>query len=256
MSYFRNFFLASLAASALLAVLGPKSATAQFGGPPPPQGPAREVAPIDLTGQWVAIVTEDWRFRMITPPQGDFVGIPLNRTGRQIGEAWDPVRDEAADSACKSYGAAVIMRVPGRLRIAWRGDSTLEVQTDAGRQTRVFQFGAAAQPPGEPTWQGVSAAEWLLHRAGPRGSARHGTLEVVTTGMKDGYLRKNGAPYSGGAVVTEYFDLLEQPDGSQWLIVKTIVEDPTYLTQPYITSSQFRKQTDRSGWDPKPCAAQ
>ena len=49
-------------------------ATAQPPGPPPPQRSARESAPIDLTGQWVSIVTEDWRFRMVTPPAGDSRG--------------------------------------------------------------------------------------------------------------------------------------------------------------------------------------
>ena len=240
--------------TATLLLLAHGSVTAQFGPPPGPTGPARDVAPIDLTGQWVSIVTEDWRFRMITPPKGDFPGLTLTPAARAVADAWDPAKDEADGNACKSYGAGAIMRVPGRLRISWRDDSTLEVETDAGRQTRVFHFGVLPQPSGEATWQGVSKAEWLPHRAGP-GPAVNGSLKVVTTGVKAGYLRKNGLPYSADAVVTEYFDVLHHPDGSQWLVVKTIVEDPEYLPAPYITSSNFRKQTDRSGWDPTPCSA-
>jgi hypothetical protein len=243
---------ALLTAMLVLTAEGP--AMAQFGGPPAPTGPARTIAPIDLTGQWVSIVTEDWRFRMVTPPKGDFPGLALTPAARAMADAWDPAKDEAEGNECRSYGAAAVMRVPGRIRISWRDDSTLEVQTDAGRQTRVFLFGAVPQPASEPTWQGISEAQWLRHRA-PPGSEPNGSLKVVTTGMKAGYLRKNGLPYSANAVITEYFDILHQPDGSQWLVVKTIVEDPEYLTAAFITSSNFRRQTDRRGWDPTPCSA-
>ena len=78
---------------------------------------------------------------------------------------------------------------------------------------------------------------------------------VTTTKLAEGYLRKNGVPYSASAVLTEYFDLLVQPDGSQWLVVKSIVDDPQSYTTAPITSSNFRKQDDRSGWDPQPCSA-
>ena len=94
----------------------------------------------------------------------------------------------------------------------------------------------------------------------PQGGGRgrpptNGSLKVVTTHLKDGYLRKNGVPYSAATVLTEYFDLLPEPDGSQWLVVKSIVDDPAYHRAAPITSSNFRKQTDRSGWDPAACSA-
>ena len=214
-------------AAAALSWLASSIATAQFGPPPGPTGPARSVAPIDLTGQWVSIVTEDWRFRMLTPPKGDFPGLALTPAARAIADAWDPARDEAEGNQCKAYGAPAIMRVPGRLRISWRDDETLEIQADAGRQTRLLHFGAPPAVAAEPSWQGTSVAEWLLHRSGAQ--VVNGSLKIVTTGAKAGYLRKNGVPYSANAVVTEYFDLLEHPDDSKWLVVKTIVEDPQYL---------------------------
>src|SRR5580700_10529439 len=71
-------------------------------------------APVDLTGYWVSIVTEDWRYRMVTPAKGDYASVPLNAEARKIADAWDPAKDEAAGEACKSYGAAGLMRVPGR----------------------------------------------------------------------------------------------------------------------------------------------
>ncbi|HEX6993568.1 MAG TPA: hypothetical protein VF339_05410 [Gammaproteobacteria bacterium] len=225
-------------------------ARGQQAEPPSP----RDVAPIDLTGQWVSIVTEDWRFRMMTPPKGEYPGITLTPAGRAIADAWDPARDEAEGNACKAYGVAAIMRVPGRLRIEWVDDSTLEIRTDAGSQTRRLYFGDVPVTT-ERTWQGVSAARWILHGGGRGQPPANASLEVVTTGFRSGYLRKNGVPYSENASITEYFDLLRQPDGTEWLVVKTIVEDPEYLAEPYITSSNFRREEGRDGWNPTECVA-
>src|SRR5881396_3664969 len=86
---------------------------------PPPPPNAKAAAPIDFTGQWVSVVTEDWRYRMITPPKGNYAGVPLNDAARKIADNWDPAKDEAAGAQCKAYGAANIMRVPARIRISW-----------------------------------------------------------------------------------------------------------------------------------------
>ena len=220
----------------------------------PPQRSARESAPIDLTGQWVSIVTEDWRFRMVTPPAGDVEGYTLTPPAAAIANAWDPAKEEAAGTQCKSYGAPAIMRTPGRIRISWQDDSTLKIETDAGRQTRLLHFGSSAEP-GPPSLQGFSRAEWQPHGGGFGQPVKNGTLKVTTSNLTEGYFRKNGVPYSPAAILTEYFDVLGEPDGSQWLVVKAIVEDPAYLAVAPITSSNFRKQTDRSGWDPQACSA-
>src|SRR4029078_13537631 len=104
------------------------------GGPP---RPPKDSAPIDLTGYWVAIVSEDWRFPRLTPQRGDYPDIqPLNDAGKKIADSWDPAKDEAAGEQCKGYGAANIMRIPSRLRIAWMNDTTLRLETDAGQQKR------------------------------------------------------------------------------------------------------------------------
>ncbi len=91
-------------------------------------------APVDLTGYWVAIVTEDWRYRMVTPPKGDYASVPISTEGKKVADAWDPAKDEAAGEQCSSYGAPAIMRVPGRLHILWEDDNTLRIDTDAGKQ--------------------------------------------------------------------------------------------------------------------------
>jgi hypothetical protein len=70
--------------------------SAQFGLPPAPPAPGKPGAPIDLTGYWVAYVTEDWRWRMVTPLKGDAASIPTNAESRKVIDAWDPAKDEAA----------------------------------------------------------------------------------------------------------------------------------------------------------------
>jgi len=204
----------------------------------------RANAPMDLTGYWVSVVTEDWRWRMLTPPKGDASGVPLNIEGRKAADAWDPARDQASGESCRAYGAAGIMRQPTRLHITWQDDRTLRVDVDAGAQSRLFRFGPGqASPAGAArSWQGTSVARWA------------GGLAVETTGMRAGYLRKNGVPYSEGAVLTEYFDLVPvQPNGDRWLVVSSIVDDPRYLTEPFVTSTHFKREEDGGGWHPTPC---
>jgi hypothetical protein len=215
---------------------------------------ARAAAPVDLTGMWVSVVTEDWRWRMRTPPKGDYASLPLTDAAIKVADTWDPARDAAAGEQCKAFGGAAIMRVPGRIRISWNDDSTLKVETEAGTQTRSFAFGGV--PTGEPTWQGASTAVWQPAGGGGRrggGPSRGGSLRVVTTNLRPGYLRRNGVPYSANARVTEYFNRVSEPNGDSWLIVTTMVEDPQYLNARFVTSSHFKKIADDSPWKPTPC---
>lgn len=207
-----------------------------------------------MTGYWVSVVTEDWRFRMVTPPKGNYSGVPLNAEGRKLADTWDPAKDEAAGNQCRSYGAPGLMRVPGRLHITWDNDSTMKIETDAGTQTRLFHFDGKENQAGEPSWQGYSVAEWEAATTG-RGQPRAGDLKVVTTHLLPGYLRRNGVPYSANTVLTEYYDRISAPNGDEWLVVSTEVRDPQYLSSPFITSTHFRKQADAKGWMPEACSA-
>jgi hypothetical protein len=233
---------------------------AQRGGRGGAASSARQSAPIDLTGYWVSVISEDWEFRMVTPNKGVYDTLTLNNEGRRVGDTWDPAKDEAGGEQCRAYGAASIMRMPGRLHITWENDSTLRIDTDAGTQTRLLHFGGAAPSTAEPSWQGYSAAEWELAPGGRGargggGAAPKGNLKVVTTQLRPGYIRKNGAPYSNRTVVTEYYDLNTLPNGDQWFTVTTKVEDPVYFSRPYVTTSDFKKLPDTTGWNPTPCSA-
>ena len=184
---------------------------------------------------------------MVTPKKGIYDTLTLNAEGRRVGDSWDPARDETAGEQCRAYGAANIMRLPGRLHITWQDANTLRLETDTGTQIRTFQFGPAAAP-AEPSWQGQSAAQWEL--APGRGNARAGNLKVVTTNLRPGYVRKNGAPYSAKTVVTEYFDINTMPNNDQWLTVTTNVEDPVYFARHYDIG--FQEASHANGWNPSP----
>lgn len=257
----RSIVLCGLAVASLLA---PSLAAAQRPGPPGPAQTPREAAPVDLTGQWVAVVSEDWRWRMVTPARGDFASIPLNAEGRRVGLEWSPEADAAAGLECKAYGAPAIMRIPGRVRISWQDDETLRIDTDAGTQTRLLHFNAPATSSEPRSRQGYSVASWERPARGIGASEglslfsgqigqNPRSLEVRTTNLLPGYHRKNGPPYSENAVVEEYYDHHVQPNGDEWLTATTVVTDPTYLRGVFITSSDFKKEANDDAWSPTPC---
>jgi hypothetical protein len=221
-----------------------------------------------LTGYWVSLIVDEWRFR-VAPQKGDILYMPLNAEARKVANAWDPDKDEADGKQCKAYGAVGVMQRPGRLHVTWENDSTLRIDTDAGTQTRLLHFGPPPAQRGEPSWQGYSAAQWqvmgrvLLDLGGvgyaPAGrgqpQGRDGNLRVITTNLLPGYIRKNGVPHSGNAVLTEYFERVTGGDGQVYLALTAMVDDPTYLTQPFVRTYQFKRLADATGWDPTLCSA-
>jgi hypothetical protein len=260
----RDRTIAIACLTALLAVsAGRLQAQRGRGGAPqgPPPAP-RTAAPIDLTGYWVSLVTDDWRWRMVTPPKGDVLYLPVNAEGRRVANEWDPDKDQAAGEQCRAYGAGGLMHLPGRLHVSWQDDRTLVVEADAGTQTRVLHFGGSAQQASEPpSWQGYSIAEWEMDGAGVGRRGRpanvkpaHGSLKTVTTRLRPGYFRRNGVPYGQNAVLTEYWTTLTD-EGVDYLVVTNFLDDPQFLAQPYVRSVQFRKQPDNKGWRPTPCEA-
>lgn len=251
----RTVILTAAALAAALAGAQPPGA--------PPDSTAREQAEghFDLTGYWVPVITEDWLLRMVTPPVGyvgQYENLPLNAEATEIAMAWDPQADRSAGLECKAFGVGNIMRMPTRLHITWENDETLRIDTDYGEQTRRLRFDndSDSTPQGELTWQGNSRASWVKQRQGrgfgpgPRGGP--GRLAVVTDGMRAGYLTRHGFPYSENATVTEYF-VRHDDFGDEWFTVTTVIDDPAYLTEPYVTSTHFRREPDDDGWNPRPC---
>lgn len=252
---------AVLAAAAVPAV--PAAAQARRGAQAEAPTTGRAAAPIDITGHWVSLITDDWVYRMITPAKGDVSYVPLNAEGRRVAEAWDPARDEAAGEECKGYAAPAIMRLPSRVEITWQDDNTLKLDIDTGMQTRLFHFGQT-EPQGPRTWQGWSSASWQFSGTteqfypGPTSLGqikRAGSLKVDTTNLRAGYLRKNGVPFSENAFMTEYYNLIVEDDGNQYLVIQTFVADPRYLTNHFVRTMQFKREPDGSKRKPTPCSA-
>jgi hypothetical protein len=241
---------------------GADAARAQAGQRAKPPATAKAAAVIDMTGYWVAIVNEDWRWRMLTPAKGDYSSLPLNTEGRRVADTWDAEKDERDGNRCRAYGAGNIMRIPERLHITWSDDNTLQMETDAGMQNRQFHFDGPKFQGGQPQWQGDSVARWEKQvqfggdaAYGGPSPGKGGDLEVITTHMRPGYLRKNGVPYSESAMLTEYYNVFypEGPNGTVYLTVTSAVDDPKYLSETLVTSGQFRREPDGSKWDPTPC---
>jgi hypothetical protein len=249
----------ALSAAAMLMLVVGITATSRLvaQGGPPPQPQQRPLspwasAPIDVTGYWVSIVNEDWRWRMVTPPKGDFASVPLNPEGTKVANSWNP----ATDGSCLAYGAAGLMRMPTRLHITWENEQTVKVETDAGQQTRRLLFDKSQAAPSQRSPQGYSVAEWELSGGGGRGAPqgpRSGNLKVATTMLSGGWLRRNGVPYSENATLTEYFDRFAAPNGDEWLVVTTIVSDPKYLNTDFVTSTHFKREPNGAKWSPAAC---
>jgi hypothetical protein len=238
------------------------------GGPPP--GPARTNPPVDLTGTWVPVITEDWRYRMVTAPNGETGGIPMSASARQAAMQWDRTKE----GSCQAYGVGGLMRMPVRFKISWADDNTLKIESDGGQQTRLLHFAPPGQPApsaaGQPrTLQGFSAAEWqrsggafdafgpgLAPEGGGRGQAqRWGSLKVTTTNVLPGWLSRNGIPYGENLTLTEYFIRFTNKDAGDWLVITTTYDDPQNLQRQWITSTNFQKEPDDSKWTPTACKA-
>ena len=248
-----------------LVLTGPVEAQRATGQTPPL---AKAAAPIDLTGYWVTIITQDWRWRMVTPAKGDYAGVPITAEAKRVADTWDPAKDESSGAICKSYGAPGLMHAPTRLHITWQDDNTLKVETDYGMQTRLLHFGNW-KGRGSASLQGDSFAEWETPPHADRGRGdpepdagradrvpppQFGDLKVITNHLSGGYLRKNGVPYSANAVMTEYWDLFKEPNGDQRIMLSMRVADPEYLTTPWVTVLQFKKESSDAKWDPSSCS--
>lgn len=238
----------ALAALAVLLVSAGVAAQPRGSGEAAPT--PRQAAPIDLTGYWVSIVSEDWRFRMSMAQKGDWDIVPLNDDGRRAAESANVTEDP-----CMAYGAAGLLRIPERLHIRWEDDATLRIDTDAGMQTRRLRFGRAAAPDLDATRQGYTAARWDVPRPTPQAGrvSPGGELLAVTTHMTPGYYFKHGVPYSAEATMTEHFARVSEANGDEYLLVTAVVDDPLYLTQPFIRTLVFKREPNGAHWNPEPC---
>lgn len=243
-----------------------------FGRGGPPAGPARDTAPVDLTGTWVSLVTEDWIERMSpdSPASGSGgFGRGGGFGGGFGGRGGVPV--PASSDPCRAYAAGGIMRMPGRVRISWEDDDTLLLEYDAGSQVRRFRFGDSGEPPAGNALQGASVASWSGGASGGRGGRgggrpggfgapggsqagpapdRWGSLDVVTTNLSGGYLLTSRSNYGAGAVLTEHVRY-HHDFGNEYFTVTAIIEEGDSTSS--MASSTFKKEPNGSRFNPTAC---
>lgn len=252
--------LSRLATSMMFALcfVGINTAVAQRGSSAEPVS-ARDAAPFDITGYWVSVVSEDWRWRMLDAEPGDALnGIPLNQAGRELAEAW--VSEDGMQS-CLTFGGAGIIRYPGRLHIDWEDDDTLRIDFSAGEQTRLLHFNnESTQESSASSLQGDTRANWYKERqtrglgfGGPVRSFDGGNLRSVTSNLQAAFLQRNGIPYSNQATIEDFYKVIDAPNGDRWLIITSVVTDPVYLQQHWITSTNFKYEENGDNWNPISC---
>jgi hypothetical protein len=265
----RSAAMLGVACLSVLALVALAEGGQRGAGPAAAPAPARTAAPVDLTGYWVSLVTEDWIERMSpdSPPSGTGGRDAGDRAadgaggGRGRGAAPPPNGDP-----CRVYGAGGSMRVPGRLNISWVDDNTLKIEMDSGTQTRTLHFGPAPAAVPQRSLQGYSVASWETGAraggfgggfgggGGGRGGAapaapRWGQLKVVTTNTTGGFLLSSRNTYSENAVLTEYF-AAHSDFGTDYMTVVSSIEDGG---NPRIVSSTFKKEPNGSKFKPSGC---
>jgi hypothetical protein len=189
-------------------------------------------AQMDLVGEWTNLFHEDQPERLGGPEVGDYAGLPINDAARMAAEAWNADILSVPEHQCKPHPADYSPRGPAMLQI-WK-----EVDP-ASRQVIALRTHISWQAPerwiwmdGRPhpdefaahTWQGFSTGEWIGQ-----------VLKVTTTHLKKGWIRRNGVPRSDKAELTEYF--WRHGEFLTWTV---IINDPIYLSEPMVRSSDFR----------------
>ncbi len=200
----------------------------------------------DPSGEWAPRYHEDQPERIPGPEIGDYLGIPINAAARLRADSWDASLLELPENQCRPHPSDYAWRGPANLRI-WKEidtatQDTLAYHTHISWQApeRTIWMDGRPHPPdyAAHTWQGFSTGKW-----------EGDLLTVTTTHLKEGWIRRNGVPRSEKAVVTEHIIRHEN-----YLTVAVIINDPVYLTEPFIRTTDFTSDPDQQ-IAPYPCEA-
>jgi cyclase len=190
-------------------------------------------AQVDLAGEWAALSRhEDEVHRIPGPELGDYAGFPLNEAGRVKAETWDASILSQPEQQARPHPAQYSMRGPGpNFRMATVTDPLTHqlvaytITNLFGNADRTIWMDGRAHPSpyAEHTWDGFSTGRW-------DGVA----LRVTTTHMKAGFVHRNGVAASTRTTMTEYFFRHDRH-----LLLVTIIDDPVYLEEPLVRTSNF-----------------
>jgi glyoxylase-like metal-dependent hydrolase (beta-lactamase superfamily II) len=191
----------------------------------------------DLAGNWTALYHEDQPHRIPGPDLGDYTGIPLNDAGRLKADSWDASILTLREHQAKPHPSTYSLRGPANIRITRVFDPATqqtigyELFGTFGQATRLIWLDGRPHPPAHAahTWAGFSIGRW-------DGDA----LEVTTSHLKAGWLQRNGVAHSDRATMTERFIR----HGNNLMVV-TIVDDPIYLSEPFIRTTNWILNPDQ-----------
>jgi glyoxylase-like metal-dependent hydrolase (beta-lactamase superfamily II) len=195
----------------------------------------------DISGYWTSPLQEDAMERGAGPELGDYGGFPINEAARLFALSYDASRVTLRHHQCDGYVGPYSIRSIGNAR-AWeeRDSHTQRLiaihwynQTFEGHRT-IWMDGRPHPPAYAPhTWMGFSTGRFV-------GQA----LEVQTTHLKQGWLRRNGLPESDQATVVEFF--VRHGDH---LTHTSVISDPVFLAEPEVRSTDFARQPiDHQTW--------
>ena len=200
-------------------------------------------AQIDFSGEWAPRFWEDQPERVPGPELGDYLGIPISEAARMRADTWDASIQTLPEWQCRPHSADYIWRGPSNLRISKEVDPvSREITAFHAEWLRsvdraIYLDGRPHPPEGAlHTWAGFSTAKW-----------DGDMLTVTVTHLKEGYLRRNGLPRSDKATLTEHW--IRNGD---ILTVMTIVNDPVYLTEPFVRTTDYELDL-RQQVPPYPC---
>ena len=192
--------------------------------------PARAMAQIDLSGEWSTLYHEDAPHRGAGPELADYTGLPLNEAGRLKAESWDASILSLRERQCIPHISTYALRGPATIRI-WKVNDPATGRAQSynllgsyGRPRTIWMDGRAHPSAYAPhTWTGFSTGTWDGQ-----------TLVVITSHLKMGWLQRNGAAHSDLVTMTERFTRHDKQ-----LLIVTILEDPIYLEEPFIRTTNF-----------------
>jgi glyoxylase-like metal-dependent hydrolase (beta-lactamase superfamily II) len=188
-------------------------------------------AQIDLSGEWSARYHEDQEHRIPGPELGDYTGLPINDAARLKADSWDASILSLREHQAKPHPSTYSLRGPANIRITKQFDPVTEeliayeIFGTFGQATRMIWLDGRPHPPAYAahTWAGFSTGRWDGDQ-----------LTVTTTHFKVGWIQRNGVAHSDAATMTEHF-----ARHGDILTVISIVDDPVYLEEPFIRSSNW-----------------
>jgi hypothetical protein len=204
------------------------------------------LAQLDVSGEWAPRFHEDQPERIPGPEIGDYLGLPINAAARLRADTWDASLLTLPEHQCKPHPSDYAWRGPANLRV-WKeydreSQQLIAYHTHISWEApeRTIWMDGRPHPPeyAAHTWQGFSTGKW-----------EGDMLTITTTHLKNGWIRRNGIPRSDRATVTEHMIRHDN-----FLTVVVIINDPLYLTEPFIRTTDFEADA-RQEIAPYPCEA-